>query len=104
MSIEVKAGDKYAFRFTLQNKKKSAIDLTGATAVYIKVQPYVTGSSATLTSCVVINEQAGIVDYPMSGLTAGRYVAEMEIQYGTGDIKSSKNFFIEVEEDLPKDI
>ena len=104
MSIESKQGDKYTFRFTLRNKKKSAIDLTGYNAVLLKLQPYLTGSSAVTYSCTVIDADNGIVDFNMEGLVEGRYVAEFEVQYSNGEIRSSKDILWVVKKDLPKSL
>jgi hypothetical protein len=70
-------------RSTLQNADGSAINLTGATAVYFLMRP-VSGGTTIRTTATVVNAATGIVSYDWTSgdtATVGSYYQEWEIMW-----------------------
>jgi len=104
--IKVVQNDKlYNLNFTLEDSNGSAVDLTGAT---LKINTQRPGSSTIkfTGSMSIVNAAAGTCVYTVQAGDfdeTGRYYAEIQVTFGSGQVLTYPNIVISVQPELPRE-
>lgn len=105
--LRTTAGDKgYAWIFTLKDNDGNALDLTGATGTFrAQIE---SGTALAINGAItLVTPGSGICKYTVQQGeldTAGKYYAEIEILFTSGEISTFGDIVIEVKKQLPRTI
>jgi hypothetical protein len=106
--VEIVQNDKsFDLNFTVKNASNTIVDLTGLSAIKLKVQKYETATLfCTISGVVVAPATAGTCKFTVGnefvGSCVGDYIAEIEITYTNGQVITAPDIKIKVISDLPK--
>lgn len=104
-NIKVVQSDKlYDLNFTLQDSSGGVVNITGATLL-LKVQKEHEPSLKFSGSMAIVSGAAGTCKYTVqtSDFTeAGRYLAEIEVTFGSGQVTTFTDIIITVVPQLPQ--
>lgn len=104
--IKVVQNDKlYSLNFTLQDSNGSAVDLTGATLRINTQRPAQTGIKFT-GSMSIVSAVAGTCAYVVQAGDfdeTGKYYAEIQVTFGSGQVLTYPNIVINVLPELPRE-
>jgi len=96
-----KADKGYNISFTLTDADGGAINLSGYSLKLKMWKPGVPGTLVVNGACVIDSAPGGICHYALTGtdfVTAGRYLAEIEMYIGSSVVDSTEQFRIVVKE------
>ena len=104
-TLYIVAGDYgYDIPFTLEDWNGDVVDLTGYSAVNLKVADTLTSASCNLIgSCSVVSSEGGRIAYTIQSgdfNTSGTYPAEVEVTFTAGKILTFRNLEIKVYDQL----
>lgn len=104
--IKVVQNDKlYSLNYTLQDSSGNAIDLTGASLVFNVQRPAQTGLKFT-GAMSILSAPAGTCFYTVQAGDfdeTGRYYAEIQVTFGSGQVLTYPNIVISVQPELPRE-
>ncbi len=105
--INVTAGDKlYVLQFTLKDNDGNAIDLTSATGT-CRAQ-FETGTAVAFEGAIaLVTAASGICKYTVQAGdfdTPGRYYAEIEMKFTTGEVTTFGDIVVISKRQLPRAI
>jgi hypothetical protein len=105
--INTISGDKlYAWQFTLKDNDDNALDLTGATGTF-RAQLETGTALAVEGAIALVTAASGICKYTVQAGefgTAGRYYAEIEVLFTSGEVTTFTDIVINVKKQLPRTI
>lgn len=104
--IKIIKNDKsYELNFTLQDYSGSAVNLTGISTLYLKVQKPGASTLKFTGTMTVVSATDGTCKYVVADGnfdTVGKYHAEIEATYANGQVITWSDIIINVKGDLPK--